>query len=353
MTTPICALEVAPSSAIVPRTIWASSAALIACGRYSFKIDNSLFFFSTSSARPPFSKLSIESCRCFTCLRITCTASASSSSASAPDFSMAAYLSADLSIRRTPTLVASCARIPSFRSESTRSGRVICSGYGNEFAVQTFLLSLFRRDVVEGRIVQIDRARPHERQNVRPAGGRERMFSGVEKSRAGVGLGIQLAAGFTFSGNDFVGSGNHTFEFKYAGLGGGLFQIAADNACPAFYGQIISRHELPCVPRGSFVRRGQASAGLDASLRDVVDHELALNSLEHNRLEHGAIAPLSKNRFTFAIENVIARLGQGENVAQQVGLDLRAVYPERSGDKRDEKSEGGYSSRPHDRAKTW
>src|SRR5262249_40503619 len=56
-------------------------------------------------------------------------ASASLSSDSAPDFAIAAYFNADLSIRNTPSFVASLARIASFRSESTRCCSVICENY--------------------------------------------------------------------------------------------------------------------------------------------------------------------------------------------------------------------------------
>src|SRR5215831_9961751 len=56
-------------------------------------------------------------------------ASASLSSDSAPDFAIAAYFKADLSIRNTPSFVASLARIASFRSESTRCCSVICENY--------------------------------------------------------------------------------------------------------------------------------------------------------------------------------------------------------------------------------
>src|SRR5437773_1419648 len=86
---------------------------------------SSCFSLSANSARPPFSKLSMESWRCFACLRMTWTASASLSSASAPDFAIAAYLNADFNMRNTPSLVASLARIASFRSESTRSCKVM------------------------------------------------------------------------------------------------------------------------------------------------------------------------------------------------------------------------------------
>ena len=71
ITAPICAFDVAPTSAIVSRTTLANSSPVIACGKYAFKIDNSSFSLLASSARPPFSKLSIESWRCLTCLRMT------------------------------------------------------------------------------------------------------------------------------------------------------------------------------------------------------------------------------------------------------------------------------------------
>src|SRR5438067_10472035 len=129
ITAPICAREVAPASAIVSRTTFETSSALIGCGKYPFKIESSSFSFSTSSARPPFSKLSIESWRCFTCLRMTCAASASLNSASAPDFAIAAYFNADLSIRKTPSFVVSLARIASLRSESTRCCSVMRGNY--------------------------------------------------------------------------------------------------------------------------------------------------------------------------------------------------------------------------------
>src|SRR5205823_4483332 len=41
ITAPICAFDVAPTSEMVSRTTFASSSALIACGKYAFKIDNS------------------------------------------------------------------------------------------------------------------------------------------------------------------------------------------------------------------------------------------------------------------------------------------------------------------------
>src|SRR6476660_5167084 len=56
-------------------------------------------------------------------------ASASLSSDSAPDFAIAEYFNADLSIRNTPSFVPSLARIASFRSESTRCCSVICENY--------------------------------------------------------------------------------------------------------------------------------------------------------------------------------------------------------------------------------
>src|SRR5262249_13542373 len=117
ITGPSCAFDVAPTSAIVSRTTFATSSALIVCGKYAFRIDNSLFSFSTSSARPPFSKLSIESWRCFTCLRMTCAASASFRRPSAPDFAITAYFNADFNMRSTPSFVVSLARIASFSSE--------------------------------------------------------------------------------------------------------------------------------------------------------------------------------------------------------------------------------------------
>src|SRR5438034_10155747 len=129
ITAPICAFDVAPTSTMVSRTILATSPALIPCGKYPFRIDNSSFSFSAKSARPPFSKLSMESWRCFACLLITCAASASLSSVSAPDFAIAAYLKADFNMRSTPSFVVSLARIASFRSESTRSLTVMCQSY--------------------------------------------------------------------------------------------------------------------------------------------------------------------------------------------------------------------------------
>src|SRR5437764_191347 len=96
----------------------------------------SAFSFSASSARPPFSKLSIESCRCFTCLRITAIASASLSSPSAPIFSMVAFLRAALSNRRTLRRAASLARIASFKSSSIRFCNDISRGYRCETRAQ-------------------------------------------------------------------------------------------------------------------------------------------------------------------------------------------------------------------------
>src|ERR1051325_8339952 len=124
MTAPICAFELAPTSVIVSRTIFESSSALICCGKYDCKIDNSSFSFAASSGRPPFSKLSIESCRCFTCLRITWVASASASCPCAPDFSIAAFIIAAFSMRNTPSFVALFSRIAVFRSSSTRWARL-------------------------------------------------------------------------------------------------------------------------------------------------------------------------------------------------------------------------------------
>src|SRR5919106_6122477 len=68
-------------------------------------------------------------------------ASASLSSASAPDFAIAAYFNADLSIRSTPSFVASLARIASFRSESTRC----CSVIGDNYDAQAQLSMLSPR----------------------------------------------------------------------------------------------------------------------------------------------------------------------------------------------------------------
>src|SRR5215471_15395764 len=62
-------------------------------------------------------------------------ASASLSSDSAPDFAIAAYFSADLSIRNTPSFVASLARIASVRSESTRCCSVICEQLRRHIAI--------------------------------------------------------------------------------------------------------------------------------------------------------------------------------------------------------------------------
>ena len=120
---------------MVSRTTFASSSALIGCGKYAFKIDNSSLSFSASSARPPFSKLSMESWRCLTCLRMTCAASASFSSASVPDFAMAAYFKADLSMRRTPSFVVSLARMASFKSESKRSCNFMCAKLRQRHAI--------------------------------------------------------------------------------------------------------------------------------------------------------------------------------------------------------------------------
>src|SRR5262249_10118922 len=52
-----------------------------------------------------------------------------------PDFAIAAYFNADLSMRSTPSLVASLARIASFRSESTRS----CSVMRKHYLTRTLL----------------------------------------------------------------------------------------------------------------------------------------------------------------------------------------------------------------------
>src|SRR6476659_8462292 len=71
----------------------------------------------------------MESWRCFACLRITLTASVSLSSASASDLAIAAYFSADLSMRSTFSFVAFLARIASFRSESTRCCSVMRHNY--------------------------------------------------------------------------------------------------------------------------------------------------------------------------------------------------------------------------------
>src|SRR4051794_34065724 len=79
----------------------------------------------------------IESWRCFACLRITGTASASLRSASAPDFAIAAYFNADLSMRSTPSFVASLARIACFRSESKRSCKVMCDNYDEQTQLST------------------------------------------------------------------------------------------------------------------------------------------------------------------------------------------------------------------------
>src|SRR5437763_1854950 len=49
MTAPICALELAPTSAIVSRTTFEISSALIPCGKYDCKIDNSSFSFAASN----------------------------------------------------------------------------------------------------------------------------------------------------------------------------------------------------------------------------------------------------------------------------------------------------------------
>src|SRR2546427_685729 len=57
ITAPICAFDVAPTSAIVSRTTLANSSPVIACGKYAFKIDSSSFSLLASSARPPFSQL--------------------------------------------------------------------------------------------------------------------------------------------------------------------------------------------------------------------------------------------------------------------------------------------------------
>src|SRR5438552_13765690 len=138
ITAPICAFELAPTSVIVSCTTFEISSVLIACGKYAFKIDNSSFSFAASSARPPFSKLSIESSRCFACLRTTCAASVLLSWASAPDFAIAAYFNADLSIRRTPSLLASFARMASFKSKSIRSSSVIRGNYGGDIRLSRY-----------------------------------------------------------------------------------------------------------------------------------------------------------------------------------------------------------------------
>src|SRR3954467_11107 len=69
---------------------------------------------------------------------MTCEAAASSRPVS--DFSIAAYFSADFSMRRTPSLTAFLARMASFKSESIRSGKVIQSSYGSGDAVGNWLL---------------------------------------------------------------------------------------------------------------------------------------------------------------------------------------------------------------------
>ena len=104
-----------------------SSSAESACGRYVFRRSISVFSLSASSARPPFSKLSTESCRCLTCLRITAVASASSSTPAWPPFSIAAFLIADLSRRRTESLSAARAFIASLRSWSICSEMLMLS----------------------------------------------------------------------------------------------------------------------------------------------------------------------------------------------------------------------------------
>src|SRR6266566_5111188 len=63
---------------------------------------------------------------------MTCAVSASLSSVSAPDFAIAAYFNADLSMRSTPSFVASLARIASFKSKSNCSCNVMQANYGDE-----------------------------------------------------------------------------------------------------------------------------------------------------------------------------------------------------------------------------
>src|SRR5439155_19490582 len=102
---------------------------------------------------------------------MTCAVSASLNSVSAPDFAIAAYFNADLSMRTTPSFVASLARIASFKSKSNRSCNVMQANYGGEIQLSICSRRLMRDAEYENYIKHL-RAPPSEADTEPLAAGR-------------------------------------------------------------------------------------------------------------------------------------------------------------------------------------
>ena len=67
--------------------------------------------------------------------------------------------------------------------------------------------------------------------------------------------------------------------------------------------------------------------GCNTPFGRVIGHEAAPEPLQRNRFRHRTEAALPKNGFAFAIENIIAGIGQFQNTAEQICLDSSAVDP--------------------------
>ncbi len=115
----------APVSAITASTSLIKSSAFIAAGRYFSSTAISAFSTSARSCRLADSYDCTESWRFLISRRTTTIASGSSRSASAPCFSMAAYLMADFNPRTTLSATVSLARMAVFMSSTMRAERVL------------------------------------------------------------------------------------------------------------------------------------------------------------------------------------------------------------------------------------
>jgi len=72
-----------------------------------------------------------------------------------------------------------------------------------------------------------------------------------------------------------------------------------------------------------------AGAGFDASLRSVVGNYSALDCFSRNSFQKQPKTAAAKNGFAFAIEDIIVRLSQGQNIAQKIRFADCPVFPNR------------------------
>src|SRR5439155_25707372 len=73
-----------------------------------------------------------------------------------------------------------------------------------------------------------------------------------------------------------------------------------------------------------------ACVSLNSPLGGIIDYKLPREALRHDRFGDWPKATLSKNGLAFAVENVIAGIGQFQNAAKQIRLELGGIDPERA-----------------------